>query len=142
MEVQQIFPHLLAALNLVCGLLLVLGFSAIRAGERERHRKLMTANLGLAVVFLALYVTQVALVGHEAFPGTGTARTVFLTILFTHTVLAVTLLGFVPRTVYLAFRARFDEHRRIARITISVWLYVSVTGVTIYWMLHYMPLGV
>lgn len=134
-------PHMLATLNLASGALLILGLIAIRAGDRERHRKLMLANLGLAAGFLVVYVTQVVLVGHERFPGEGTARTIFLTILFTHTVLAISLVGLVPRTVYLALKDRFDAHRRIARITLGIWLYVSATGVTVYWMLHHMPLG-
>ena len=141
MQVFEVLPHGLAALNVCSGVLLLLGFSAIRAGDRERHRKLMTANLGLAVAFLTLYVTQVVVVGHEVFPGEGTARTVFRAILLTHTVLAVSLLGLVPRTVYLAVRQRFDEHRRIARVTFAIWVYVSVTGVTVYGMLQYGPHG-
>jgi putative membrane protein len=141
MEILERLPPTLAALNLGSLTLLLAGFVAIRGGHRERHRKLMLANLGLAAGFLALYLTQVALVGHQRFEGEGGLRTFFLTLLASHTILAVSLLGLVPRTLYLALRTRFADHKRIARITFAIWLYVSVTGVIVYTMLHHVSTG-
>jgi putative membrane protein len=136
--VQQALPTVLASLNVCSGVLLVLALVAIRARKVERHRRLMLANLALAGAFLVAYVTQTVLFGHERFPGEGSLRSVFLVILTSHTVLAVSLLGLVPRTVYLALRKRFEAHRRIAPITMAIWLYVSATGVVVYWMLHHL----
>jgi putative membrane protein len=141
MEFTSALPDILATLNVCSFTLLVSGLVAVRRGNTERHRTLMLGNLGLAAAFLVVYVTQVVLVGHERFPGEGGLRSLFIAILGSHTVLAVTLLGLVPRTVYLALKGRFDQHRRIARITISIWLYVSVTGVVVYTMIHHLPVG-
>jgi putative membrane protein len=141
MEFLQILPPILAGLNLASLTLLLAGFLAIRGGNRERHRKLMLANLGLAAGFLVVYLTQVALAGHERFPGEGGLRIFFVVLLTSHTILAVSLVGLVPRTLYLALKARFADHRRIARITFAIWLYVSFTGVVVYLMLHHLPLG-
>ncbi len=118
--------------------LLVTAFAAIRHGQRERHRNLMVVNLGVSILFLVCYVTQIATLGHKSFPGDDWVRAVFLTILVSHTILAVCLVPLALRTFFLAFRQRFSEHRRIARITFPVWLYVSVTGVVIYWMVNHL----
>jgi putative membrane protein len=126
------------SLNALSAVLLVTALRAIRRGQRDRHRNLMVANLGFSIVFLICYVTQVVVVGHKSFPGDDWVRTVFLTILITHTILAVCLVPLALRTFFLAFRQRFSEHRRIARITFPVWLYVSVTGVVIYWMVNHL----
>jgi putative membrane protein len=125
-------------LNALSAILLVTALAAIRRGNRERHRNLMLTNLGVSILFLACYVTQIAMVGHKSFPGDDWVRVVFLTILTTHTILAVCLVPLALRTFFLAFRQRFTEHRRIARITFPVWLYVSVTGVVIYWMVNHL----
>ena len=118
--------------------MLLTAFAAIRRGEREKHRNLMLTNLGVSIVFLVCYVVQVSTVGHKSFPGDDWVRVVFLTILTTHTILAVCLVPLVLRTFFLAIRQRFTEHRRIARITFPIWLYVSVTGVVIYWMVNHL----
>jgi uncharacterized membrane protein YozB (DUF420 family) len=142
MGIIQALPEILVALNVCATSLLTLGWLAIRAGQRERHRKIMTANLGVAVLFLIAYITLITVVGHERYDGEGWLRPLFFTILISHTILAVSLVGFVPRTVYLAWKQRFQEHRRLARITIRMWLYVTVTGIVIYLMLHHLPLSV
>ncbi len=134
MNAGEVLPNVIAILNVSCLTLLVSAFLAIRAGRRERHRKLMLANLGVAMLFLTFYVTQVVLVGHKRFPGDDWVRSFFLVVLTSHTLLAVSLLPLVPRTLYLAIKERFVEHRRIARITLSIWLYVSLTGIVVYWM--------
>jgi len=141
MDLIAALPEILVAFNVCVTILLALGWRAIRAGQRERHRKLMVANLGVAVLFLIAYITLVIVVGHERYQGEGWMRTVFYSILISHTILAVSLVGFVPRTVFLAWKERFEEHRRIARITIRMWLYVAVTGIVIYLMLHPLSFG-
>jgi putative membrane protein len=126
------------SLNALSAALLVTAFVAIRRGKRERHRNLMVTNLGVSILFLVCYVVQIATLGHKSFPGDDWVRAVFLTILISHTILAVCLVPLVLRTFFLAFRQRFSEHRRIARITFPIWLYVSVTGVVIYWMVNHL----
>jgi putative membrane protein len=127
-------PHWNAALNLGIAVLLVSAFAAIRRGRRDLHPRLMVAALTLGALFLISYVVQVWLVGHTRFPGDDWVRTLFVAILTTHTLLAVTVVPLALRTVYLAARGRFPEHRRIARVSFPIWLYVSVTGVVIYCM--------
>jgi putative membrane protein len=114
--------------------LLIGAFVAIRRGNRELHPRLMLSALAFGIGFLILYVVQVALTGHRRFPGDDAVRTLFLAILATHTTLAVLAVPLVLRSVHLAARARFAEHRRLVRITYPVWLYVSLSGVVIYWM--------
>jgi len=125
-------------LNALSAILLVTAYRAIRRGRRERHRNLMLANLGVSIVFLVCYVVQVTTLGHKRFPGDDWVCSVFLAILGSHTILAVCLVPLALRTFYLAFRKRFAEHRRIARITFPIWLYVSVTGVVVYWMVNHL----
>ncbi len=128
----------LPILNTLSAVLLVTALAAIRRGERDLHRNLMVTNLGVSIVFLVCYVVQIATLGHKSFPGHDWVRAVFLTILISHTILAVCLVPLALRTFFLAFRQRFSEHRKIARITFPVWLYVSVTGVVIYWMVNHL----
>lgn len=138
MEAAETLPRLLAGLNAVSATLLVTALVAIKQGLRERHKRLMVTNLGVSALFLVVYVTQQVLVGHRRFPGDDWVRTVFLWILTTHTILAVALVPLVLRTFYLGFKERFAEHRKIARWTFPIWLYISVTGVVIYWMNHHL----
>jgi putative membrane protein len=138
MDLAEILPSLLATLNGVSVVLLVMGFRAIRRSHRDRHRSLMLANHGVAVLFVVVYVVQMSVVGTTRFPGDDWVRSLFLGILTSHTILAVTLVPLVLRVVYLAFKERFSEHRRIARVTFPIWLYVSATGVVVYWMSHHL----
>ena len=138
MNLAEVLPTSLACLNAVSAVLLITALAAIRRGNRERHRTLMIMNLGVSAFFLVVYVTEIALFGTTRFPGDDWVRTLFLTILLSHTILAVTLVPLVLRTFYLGFKERFSEHRRIARITFPVWLYISITGVVIYWMNHHL----
>jgi len=138
MSSPEILPTLLAGLNAASVVLLISALVAIRRGRRERHKTLMLVNLGVSFLFLVVYVAQMALVGHKRFPGDDWVRTVFLVILTSHTLLAVSLVPLVLRTVFLAFKERFADHRRIARVTFPVWLYVSLTGVVIYWMVNHL----
>jgi uncharacterized membrane protein YozB (DUF420 family) len=131
-------PHLNAALNATATLLLVLGWRLIRARRAEAHRRAMLGALGCSALFLVSYLVYHFEAGSVRFPGTGAARTAYLAILASHTVLAAALPVLVAVTVSRALARRFDRHRRIARVTLPVWLYVSVTGVVVYWMLYRM----
>jgi putative membrane protein len=137
----DLLPHLSAGLNGAMLALLIAGFAAIRRGRRDVHPKLMVSALTLGVAFLILYVVQYSLMGHRRFPGDDAVRTLFLAILTTHTILAVVVVPLILRSVYLAARARFAEHRRFVRFTYPIWLYVSFTGIVIYWMNNHLRPG-
>jgi uncharacterized membrane protein YozB (DUF420 family) len=129
-------PTLNAVLNAASAVLLALGYAMIRAGRREDHRRFMLAAFTTSSLFLVSYLVYHFRVGSVRFPGTGAIRNVYLTILATHTVLAVAIVPLVLVTLARARRADFPAHRRLARITLPLWAYVSVTGVVIYWMLY------
>jgi uncharacterized membrane protein YozB (DUF420 family) len=125
-----------AALNFASFVCLVLGYRFIRGGNRDAHRKAMLGAVTASVLFLVFYLTRFALTGTHRFAGEGMARMVYLVILFSHMVLAVVVVPLVLRLLYLAFKERFQEHRRLARWTFPVWMYVSVTGIVVYLMLY------
>ncbi len=129
-------PALNATLNATSALFLLLAYRAIRRLAIERHRRWMLAAAGTSALFLASYLTYHAKVGSVHFAGQGVVRIVYFTILISHTILAVAILPLVLRTLYLGLRRRDDRHRRIARWTFPLWLYVSVTGVVVYVMLY------
>jgi uncharacterized membrane protein YozB (DUF420 family) len=129
-------PTLNAALNATSAVLLVTGWLLIRRGRREAHRRAMLAAVACSGLFLVSYLVYHAQVGSVRFQGQGTIRTVYFAILLTHTVLAAAILPLVLVTLVRALQQRFDRHRRIARVTFPLWLYVSVTGVVIYVMLY------
>ena len=131
-------PALNAALNATAAVLLVTGWVLIRRGRRDAHRGVMLAAVACSAAFLASYLTYHFQVGSVRFQGTGLVRTVYLSILLTHTVLATAIVPLVLVTLTHGLRGRFDRHRRVARWTMPLWLYVSVTGVVIYWMLYRM----
>lgn len=138
---REILPHANGALNAAIAALLIAAFAAIRQGRRALHRRLMLSAVSLGVVFIALYVVQTALLGHQRFPGDDWVRTLFLVVLSTHTVLAVAVVPLVARALQLGIRGRLAEHRRIVRITYPVWLYVALTGLFIYWMNNFVRPG-
>jgi putative membrane protein len=138
MTLADALPSVNAALNLVSATLVFAGWRAIRSGARERHRRLMLAAVACSTLFLVSYLTRVALTGTHRFPGDGALRAVYLVVLLTHTVLAVAAAPLVLRTVFLSLRERFADHRRIARWTLPIWMYVSVTGVVVYVMLYHL----
>ena len=125
-----------AFLNATSALLLAGGYLAIRSGRREVHRRLMLAAVACSALFLASYLVYHFNVGSVPFRKPGLIRTVYLAILLTHTLLAATIVPLVIVTLRRALGGRFDAHRRIARRTLPLWAYVSVTGVLIYWMLY------
>jgi putative membrane protein len=124
-------------MNATSAVLIVLGWRAIRAGDRVRHRALMLSALGVSAVFLAGYLTRVALTGTHRFPGTGALRTAYLLLLGSHTLLAAAIVPLIGFALYFAWKGRFEAHRRVARYTFPAWLYVSVTGVLVYFMLYW-----
>ena len=132
--IADLLPHLSVSLNLVIGTLIIAGYVAIRQGRRERHRRLMLAAVGVGGLFLVSYLAQTLIRGHSRFPGDDWVRTAFVVILGTHTLLSVAVVPLVITTAVLGIRGRFPVHRRIARITFPIWLYVELTGVVIYWM--------
>ena len=139
MTLADVLPTVNAALNATSAVLLFAGWRAIRAGRRDVHRALMLSAFGSSTLFLASYLTRVALTGTHRFPGSGLLRAAYLAVLASHTLLAVAALPLVLRTLFLALRERLPEHRRIARWTFPIWLYVSVTGVVVYVMLYHLP---
>ncbi len=119
-------------------MLLVVGFVFIRRRRIEAHRACMLAALVSSALFLTSYLVYHAQVGSVRFPGQGAARTLYLSILLTHTVLAAAVPVLAVITLSRALGRRFPAHKRIARWTLPIWLYVSVTGVVVYWMLYQM----
>jgi uncharacterized membrane protein YozB (DUF420 family) len=131
-------PTLNAFLNATSAALLLLGWTFIRRKNREAHRRTMIAAFVCSTVFLTSYLVYHAQVGSVRFPGTGAARTLYLGILLTHTVLAAAVAPMAVTTLVFAWKGRFEKHRRLARITFPIWLYVSATGVVVYVMLYRM----
>ncbi|HUL60357.1 MAG TPA: DUF420 domain-containing protein [Anaeromyxobacteraceae bacterium] len=136
MTLADALPSVNAALNGTSALLLLAGWRAIRARRRRLHRNLMLAALAASTLFLAGYLTRIALTGTHRFPGGGALHAAYLGILGSHTLLAVLAAPLVLRTAFLSLRARFPEHRRLARWTLPIWAYVSITGVVVYLMLY------
>jgi uncharacterized membrane protein YozB (DUF420 family) len=131
-------PAVNAALNAICAVLLVVGYVLIRRGRRRQHRAVMVTAFATSVLFLISYLTYHAHAGSKHFPGTGAARTVYFLILLTHTVLAAAIVPLAIVTLWRGLSANYVRHRAIARWTLPIWLYVSVTGVVVYWMLYRM----
>jgi len=134
----QDLPALNATLNAISAILLMTAYVLIRMRRPVAHRNVMIAALVCSTLFLTSYLVYHANVGSKHFPGTGTARTVYFVILTTHTILAAAVPFLAGITVWRAWRRRFAQHVRIARWTLPIWLYVSVTGVVVYWMLYQM----
>lgn len=129
-------PTVNAILNGIAATLLVAGFVAIRSRRTELHRLLMTSAFACSVLFLVCYLAYHAQVGSVRFQGRGAVRTVYFTILISHTVLAAVVPVLAVITLRRALKRRYAAHRRLARWTFPIWLYVSVTGVVVYWMLY------
>lgn len=131
-------PTLNAVLNALSAVLLSVGYLLIRRQKIAAHRAVMIAALVSSALFLTCYLVYHAQVGSVRFPGQGGARTLYLSILLTHTVLAAAVPVLALITLSRALRRRFPAHKRIARWTLPIWLYVSVTGIVVYWMLYRM----
>lgn len=137
MTVQDL-PALNATLNAIATVFLATGWVLIRRGRRDAHRRCMLSAFTASALFLVSYLVYHYNVGSVPFQKQGPIRTVYLTILFTHIVLAAAILPLALVTLSRALAQKFDKHRRIARWTLPIWLYVSVTGVVIYIMLYRM----
>jgi putative membrane protein len=129
-------PTVNACLNSASAVLLLAGYRFIRRREVSLHRACMIAAFACSSVFLFFYIYYHVHVGVVRFTGQGWIRLVYFTLLTTHTILAVTILPLAILTLTRALQERFDRHRRIARWTLPLWLYVSVTGVIIYLLLY------
>lgn len=129
-------PTLNACLNGIATILLLVGYDRIRRREIAQHRACMLAAFATSIAFLISYVIYHYHAGSVRFPGTGVARGLYLLVLFTHVVLAAVLPFLAAATLYLGLRGDFGRHRRIARWTLPIWLYVSVTGVLVYVVLY------
>jgi uncharacterized membrane protein YozB (DUF420 family) len=131
-------PLVNALLNGLATILLLCGYVAIRRRRVQVHRRLMLSAFATSVLFLISYLIYHAHVGSRPFPGRGPIRAVYFTILISHIVLAAVIPPLAAVTLWLGLRSRFERHVRIARWTLPLWLYVSVTGIVVYWMLYQM----
>ncbi|MBF0124631.1 MAG: DUF420 domain-containing protein [Magnetococcales bacterium] len=134
MSWAQNLPHLQAMLNGVALIALISGFFAIRSGKRVVHQRYMFIALFSSLAFLAVYILYHIVAGWTGFSGTGLTRILFFTILISHVLMAAVLAPMVIVTLRRAMQQQFLQHRALARRTLLVWIYVSVTGLIIYWM--------
>ena len=138
-------PTVNAALNAASAVLLVTGLVLIRSGRARAHMRTMLASFAVSIAFLACYLVYHFALAHytgsgsRRFEGTGAVRGVYFAILISHVTLAAVVPVLASMTIYRALRARWPEHKRLARVTFPIWLYVSVTGVIIYGMLYHWP---
>ena len=134
------FPALDAALNATTAVLLVAGYIFIRRKKVAAHRTAMISAFSTSSIFLICYLYYHSHHGVTRFQGAGAVRLFYFALLGSHTVLAVAIVPMVLVTLYWAVTGRFDKHPKIARWTLPLWLYVSVTGVVVYWMLYHLNL--
>jgi protein SCO1/2/putative membrane protein len=133
-----VLPSINAVLNATAAVLLVWGYTLIRRKRIAQHRKVMQTAFVVSCLFLVCYLVYHYQVGSVRFPKTGAIKTLYLSILVTHTVLAAAVPVLAIITLRRGLSARYDKHRRIARWTLPIWLYVSVTGVVVYLMLYHL----
>lgn len=133
---DQVHPAINALLNSASTVFLVAGYWAIRKRRLAFHKSCMVAAFVTSSLFLASYLVRFAISGTHRYPGDGADKVFYLIILFSHMILAAAAVPLILRSLYLAWRDRRADHRRLARITWPVWMYVSVTGVIVYLMLY------
>ena len=126
-----------AGLNLASAVLLLAGVRHIRCREARKHRRCMVGAVTASALFLVFYAVRFSLTGSHTFEGPETVRRVYLAVLFSHMILATAVVPLVLRLIHLLRHRRFKAHRRLARWTFPVWLYVSVTGLFVYFMLYH-----
>jgi uncharacterized membrane protein YozB (DUF420 family) len=131
-------PALNATLNAISTILLITGWIFIKRGQRQRHEQFMLAAVLTSTLFLISYVIYHWQVGSVPFKGTGWIRTVYFAILIPHVILAAAIVPMILITTSRGLSRKYDKHRRIARWTLPLWLYVSITGVIVYVMLYQM----
>ena len=132
----SVLPALNAALNATAAVLLTAGWVNIRRRNIAAHRACMLSAFAASTLFLVSYVAYHAQAAAVPFTGQGWIRPVYFSILITHIVLAAAIVPLALTTIYRAWRGELWRHKRIARVTLPIWLYVSVTGVLVYWMVH------
>ena len=133
-------PHFIAAFNAASAVCLAAGFVYIKGGDKARHRAAMIAAMAFSAAFLVVYVLYKANSGFAKFGGEGLIRPIYFTILIIHVVGAIAITPLVPVTVWRALSGRFESHRRLARITWPLWMFVAVSGVVVYVMaVHLYP---
>ena len=134
----DVLPAVSSALNAATTAVLLVGWRRIKRKDVEGHRHAMVLAMALALLFLVSYVVHHALHGTHGSSATGGMRVVYLAILGTHTALAIAIAILVPRVAWLAFKGDFGRHRTLAKITLPIWLYVSVTGIVVYVMAYHL----
>ena len=137
----SLLPSVNASLNTASALLLIFGYFLIRQRAITGHTICMLLACGTSTLFLVSYLYYHYHHGATPFPGHGPIRLLYFGILISHTILAVMIVPLVLTTLFWAFRSRFEKHKIIARITLPMWIYVSVTGVVVYWMLYRVSYG-
>lgn len=134
-EPLSFLPPIYATINGITALVLIAGVLAIKNGKRKLHERLMTTAIGLSVVFLVMYVAYHMTSDSTKFGGEGVIRLVYFFILISHIILSIIIIPLVLVTYVRALASRFDRHKKIAKITFPIWLYVAVTGVIVYLMI-------
>ncbi|CAA7625656.1 conserved membrane hypothetical protein [Candidatus Terasakiella magnetica] len=138
MDTANTLPHVTAILNATALGFLVAGFTFIRAGRRDLHKRAMLGAVATSALFLVFYLLYHFTAPIFVFRGTGTVRPIYYVLLISHVVLAAAVTPMVAVVLFRALRGTFDSHRRIARWTLPIWLYVSVTGIIVYLMLYHL----
>lgn len=134
---QEMHPAINAILNGSSTVFLVAGWFAVRGRDLAFHRACMVSAFAASTIFLTSYLIRFATTGAHRYPGDGLDRTIYLLVLLTHTVLAAAVVPMILRSLWLAWKGDYARHRRIARWTFPVWLYVSLTGVAVYVLLYH-----
>lgn len=139
MTLAAALPHVTAALNALALICMVTGFVLVRLGRQRAHRGLMLAAVAASVLFLAAYLVHHAINPIFSYPGQGGARTAYYVLLVSHVVLAALVAPMVGVTAWRGLSGRLAPHRGLARWTLPIWLYVSVTGIAVYALLYHLP---
>jgi uncharacterized membrane protein YozB (DUF420 family) len=129
-------PALNTALIVISGMFLIVGYVCIRTKRIIWHRRSMITASVFSALFLVVYVTRFVLLGSKIFPGEGVSRLIYFSILIPHTIIAISIAPLAFVTLRRALRGRFGQHRRIARVTLPLWIYTAVSGWVVYWMLY------
>lgn len=132
----QDLPTLNAILNSIAACFLFSGYVAIKKGKKELHRNLMVSALVMSTFFLTSYLIYHANVPSKKFPDLGIIKTIYLLILIPHVILAAGMVPMILKTFWHAYKGQWDKHKKIAKLTFPIWMYVSITGVIVYLMLY------
>ena len=131
-------PHLNVFLNILSTTLLICGYAFIRRGRRDLHKRAMISAFVVSSLFVLSYVTYHAAVGSVRFGGEGALRIAYFIILGSHTILAMSVPPMALMTLFRAFGGRFEQHKRLARWTLPIWLYVNITGIVVYLLVYHL----